>query len=200
MINVSKQLGHEFRQLVKAKNYNVTVEGYSVGERGDPNPRLIWYISKIFQTPDVSDLYLPWLTAPSNLRLLEKSETAMHITWDPPEILLPAYADLITHYLVTYAPYDPERRVTGTPVQLHVPRPGLRVWLRDLEPSTIYNITVQAGARQGLSEVLWGSYSTLDPGQPHILRLKYRTPTSLHVQWTPVWGTSVPGYRVSAEG
>lgn len=52
-----------------------------------------------------------------------------------------------------------------------------------MTPETIYNITVQAGTSSGYGEVLWGTYSTLAPGQNHILRLLDRTPTSLNVEW-----------------
>ena len=56
-----------------------------------------------------------------------------------------------------------------------------------LRPETIYNITVQAGTENGYGHILWGVYSTLAPGESHILRLLYRTPTTLTVAWEPVW-------------
>lgn len=56
----------------------------------------------------------------------------------------------------------------------------------------------QGGTSSGYGHVLWGVYSTLAPGERHILKLKYRTPTSLHVEWDPVWGSGHRGYILEA--
>lgn len=89
--------------------------------------------------------------------------------------------------------------MTGPERTYTVPVPGNTIKFTDLHPETIYNITVQAGTNSGYGQILWGAYSTLAPGQQHILRLKIRTPTSLTVQWEPVWGTSHRGYIVSCD-
>jgi hypothetical protein len=107
-----------------------------------------------------------------------------------------SYLVLIDLLQVTIAPYDPISRLTGPNRTYTVPVPGNRIKFTELDPETIYNITVQAGTSIGYGEVLWGAYSTLAPGQQHILRLKSRTPTSLTVQWDSVWGTSHSGYTV----
>lgn len=64
-------------------------------------------------------------------------------------------------------------------------------------PETIYNITVTGGIEIGYGETIWGTWSTLSVGQAHILRLKDRTPTTLTVEWDPVWGSAHKGYIVS---
>lgn len=100
-------------------------------------------------------------------------------------------------FQVTIAPFDAVKGVTGRPKNYTVPYPGSSIRFEDLRPDTIYNITVQAGTDSGYGQILWGTYSTLAPGQNHILRLVYRTPTTLTVEWEPVWATD-RGYIVSA--
>lgn len=41
---------------------------------------------------------LDWLTAPTDLRLIEKSETMLHVDWVPPEIFDEEKRELLTHY------------------------------------------------------------------------------------------------------
>ena len=179
-----------FKALKPVTSYNVTVEGRSAD-------RSIWYISKIFSTTDATVGPLPWLGAPTNLALIEKSDTMMNVQWDPPEILHPRDRELLTHYKVTIAPYDVDSGVTAPARQFTVQVAGTRIKWNDLRPETVYNITVEACTSFGCGEQLWGAYSTLaPPGRPHILRLVYRTPTSLRVRWEPVWGGVPKGYTV----
>lgn len=49
---------------------------------------------------------LSWLTAPTDLHLIEKSDTMLHVTWTPPEIFETEFRDLLSHYRVTIAPID----------------------------------------------------------------------------------------------
>lgn len=180
--NITRQrTDYQFENLKPATPYNVTVEGGA----GD---RKLWFISRIFETTEKVDGLLSWLSAPTDLELIEKSDTMLHVTWKPPEILLPAFQQLVTHYRVTLARFHPDTGLTDEPKTFTVPRPGNRIRFDGLIPDTPYNITVQAGTAQGYGEILWGTYSTLaPPGTPHILRLLMRTPKSLHVAWTPVW-------------
>ena len=76
--------------------------------------------------------------------------------------------------------------------------PGNSIKFEGLSPETVYNITVQAGTSSGYGHILWGTYSTLAPGQPHVLRLLNRTPTTLSVAWEPNWGKSHSGYTLTA--
>lgn len=76
-----------------------------------------------------------------------------------------------THFRVTIAPFDPRSGVTGPKKNYTVPVPGNSIKFEGLNPETIYNITVQAGTSSGYGHVLWGTYSTLAPGQRHIIRL-----------------------------
>lgn len=139
---------------------------------------------------------LAWLTAPTDLRLIEKSDTMLHVTWDPPEIFEPEYKDLLTHYRVTIAPVDSYTTQQGPAKNYTVTVPGNSIKFTELNPETIYNITVQGGTEIGYGEMIWGTWSTLPTGQIHILRLKDRTPTTLTVEWDPVWGTAHKGYVV----
>lgn len=50
--------------------------------------------------------HLSWLLAPTDLHLIEKSDTMLHVTWTPPEIFEYEFRDLLTHYRVTIAPVD----------------------------------------------------------------------------------------------
>ncbi|CDW52276.1 protein sidekick [Trichuris trichiura] len=195
---------YHFRNLDPNTMYNVTVKGLARG-------RTVWLISRVFQTISKSLLYvlryqsyaegfLDWLAAPSDMQLIEKTDTMLHVSWKPPEILVPALADQVTHYKVTLSPFDPTSSADGQQSIYTVPKPGNRIKFDGLKPETIYNITVQAATKTGFGETLWGVYSTLPPpGTNHILRLKNRTPTSLHVRWTPFWGTGIGGYVLKAE-
>uniref|UniRef100_A0A915B8J5 Fibronectin type-III domain-containing protein n=1 Tax=Parascaris univalens TaxID=6257 RepID=A0A915B8J5_PARUN len=176
------QNDYHFHGLDPVTHYNITVQGLSQGKR-------LWFISEVFATTDFAEGLLLWLPSPTDLKLLEKSDTMMHVAWSPPEIFDPQYKDLITHYRVTIAPFDAIKGVTGRPKNYTVPYPGSSIRFEDLRPDTIYNITVQAGTDSGYGQILWGTYSTLARGQNHILRLVYRTPTTLTVEWEPVWAT-----------
>uniref|UniRef100_A0A914E274 Fibronectin type-III domain-containing protein n=1 Tax=Acrobeloides nanus TaxID=290746 RepID=A0A914E274_9BILA len=181
-----------FQGLKPVTPYNVTVQGSSEGKK-------LWFISAVFPTTDLS-AKLDWLTTPMDLRLIEKSETMLHVTWEPPEIWEPEKRELITHYRVTIAPVDIDTNKLGSAKNYTVPfSGGNSIKFEDLNPETIYNITVQAGTDTGYGEMIWGTWSTLSIGKSHILRLKYRTPTILTVEWDPVWGTNHKGYILTAK-
>ncbi|CAI4231782.1 unnamed protein product [Auanema sp. JU1783] len=182
---------YHFRGLEPVTQYNVTVHGL------DENSKL-WFISAVFATTDFAEGLLNWLPAPTDLHLIEKSDTMLHVDWVPPEIFDPEQRELITHYRVTIAPFDHHTGITGTPKNYTVPVPGNSIKFEGLNPETVYNITVQAGTNSGYGHILWGTYSTLAPGQRHILRLLNRTPTTLTVEWEPVWGRSHSGYTLTA--
>ncbi|VDN93409.1 unnamed protein product [Brugia pahangi] len=171
-----EQNDYHFRGLEPATHYNITIQGLSESKR-------MWFITEVFSTTDYGTGLLSWLPPPTDLKLLEKSDRFLHVAWSPPEIFDPAYKDLITHYLVTIAPFDSYTGRTGRPRNYSVPYPGTSIKFDNLSPKTIYNITVQAGTNSGYGEILWGTYSTLAPGENHVLRLLDRTPTSLTVEW-----------------
>ncbi|CAJ0598951.1 unnamed protein product [Cylicocyclus nassatus] len=185
------QTDYHFRQLEPVTQYNVTVQGLSGGNK-------LWFISSVFATTDFAEGLLTWLPAPTDLHLIEKSDTMLHVDWEPPEIFDVEQRELLTHYRVTIAPFDPRTGVTGPKKNYTVPVPGNSIKFEGLNPETVYNITVQAGTNSGYGHVLWGTYSTLAPGQRHIIRLLNRTPTTLHVEWEPVWGRSHNGYVLTA--
>ncbi|CAI5445350.1 unnamed protein product [Caenorhabditis angaria] len=180
-----------FRDLNSVTQYNITVHGHKEGKP-------LWFISSVFSTTDFAEGLLTWLSAPTDLHLIEKSETMLHVDWVPPEIFDPEQRELITHHRVTIAPFDPISGKTGPSKNYTVPYPGNSIKFEGLNPETIYNITVQAGTNSGYGHILWGTYSTLAPGQRHILRLLNRTPTTLNVAWDPVWGRSHSGYTLVA--
>uniref|UniRef100_A0A914BWZ1 Fibronectin type-III domain-containing protein n=1 Tax=Acrobeloides nanus TaxID=290746 RepID=A0A914BWZ1_9BILA len=186
------QTEYHFQGLKPVTPYNITVQGLSEGTK-------LWFISAVFPTTDFAIPQLDWLTAPMDLRLIEKSETMMHVTWEPPEIWEPEKRELITHYRVTIAPVDIYTNKLGPAKNYTVPFDRNSIKWEDLTPETIYNITVQAGTDNGYGEMIWGTWSTLPIGKSHILRLKYRTPTTLTVEWEPVWGTNHRGYTLSAK-
>ncbi|CAB3401714.1 unnamed protein product [Caenorhabditis bovis] len=182
---------YHFRDLDSVTQYNVTVQGKSEGNR-------LWFISSVFATTDFAEGLLSWLGPPTDLHLIEKSDTMLHVDWVPPEIFDPEQRELITHHRITIAPFDPRTGKTGSPKNYTVPYPGNSIKFEGLMPETIYNITVQAGTNSGYGHILWGTYSTLAPGQRHILRLLNRTPTTLSVAWEPVWGRGHSGYTLTA--
>uniref|UniRef100_A0A915Q6K3 Fibronectin type-III domain-containing protein n=1 Tax=Setaria digitata TaxID=48799 RepID=A0A915Q6K3_9BILA len=186
-----EQNDYHFHDLEPITHYNITIQGLSEGKR-------MWFITEVFSTTDYGSGLLSWLSPPTDLKLLEKSDRMMHVAWSPPEIFDMAYKDLITHYRVTIAPFNVYTGKTDRPRNYSVPYPGTSIKFDNLSPETIYNITVQAGTNSGYGEVLWGTYSTLAPGQNHVLRLLDRTPTSLTVEWEPTF-LGDRGYTLSWE-
>uniref|UniRef100_A0A158P9A7 Fibronectin type III domain protein n=1 Tax=Angiostrongylus cantonensis TaxID=6313 RepID=A0A158P9A7_ANGCA len=180
-----------FRQLNSVTQYNVTVQGLSANNK-------LWFISSVFATTDFAEGMLSWLPAPTDLHLIEKSDTMLHVDWVPPEVFDVEQRELLTHYRFTIAPFNPITRELGPKKNYTVPVPGNSIKFEYLNPETVYNITVQAGTSSGYGHILWGTYSTLPPGQRHIIRLLNRTPTTLHVEWEPVWGRSHSGYTLTA--
>lgn len=80
---------------------------------------------------------------PTDLRLLEKSDSMLYVTWEPPEIFEPKYRDLLTHYRVTIAPLDEYNNWQAGPLKNYtVQVPGNTIRFNDLRPETPYNITV----------------------------------------------------------
>uniref|UniRef100_A0AC35FY35 Fibronectin type-III domain-containing protein n=1 Tax=Panagrolaimus sp. PS1159 TaxID=55785 RepID=A0AC35FY35_9BILA len=187
-----RQTDYHFRSLNPVTQYNVTVQGLESGKK-------LWFISGVFSTTDRGYGLISWLGPPTDLHLIEKSDTMLHVDWQPPEIFEPEYKDLLTHYSVTITPLDSYTLEPGHSKNYTVPVPGNSIKFTDLTPETIYNITVQGGTNSGYGEMLWGTYSTLSTGQTHVLRLKNRTPTTLTVEWEPVWGTQHRGYTLTAK-
>lgn len=133
-----------------------------------------------------------------DLFLIDKSDSMLHVGWDPPDVFDPRYKDLLTHYRVTIAPLNSYNNwQAGQPKNYSVAVPGTTIRFEDLRPETPYNITVQGGTDKGYGDVIWGVFSTLPVGHDHILKLRHRTPTTLTVEWEPVWGTNHRGYVVS---
>ncbi|KAI6201513.1 hypothetical protein M3Y96_00850200 [Aphelenchoides besseyi] len=186
------QTEYHFRNLQPNTLYNVTVRGWN-------NKTPVWLISGNFATTIKVEPFPEWLGPPTDLRLIEKSENMLHVTWEPPEIFDPKYRDLLTHYRVTIAPLDSQNWQQGQPKNYTVPVPGTRIRFDDLRPETVYNITVEGGTESGYGEMIWGAFSTLPVGHQHILKLRHRTPTTLTVEWEPVWGTSHKGYILTAK-
>lgn len=189
--NVTKaQREFDFKDLKPVTSYNVTIKGIGYNNGAPYN---VWVAQQMFATADSARGPLHWLLAPTNLHLIEKSHKMMHVRWDPPEI--PEHQRrLMTHYRVTIAKFDHHTGVTEDPPKeytIQVPTVAIR-W-DDLQAETVYKITVEACTANGCGEQLWGAYSTLPyPGRNHILRLKYRTPTSLRVMWKQAWGRNTP--------
>jgi Fibronectin type III domain len=93
----------------------------------------------------------------------------MQLAWEPPEVHLPAYADLVTHYRVTISPFDDNwALMPGKTFQVDRLQTSIR--FSDLYPFTAYNISIEAGTKTCMGELLWTVYSTLPPpGKCHVL-------------------------------
>uniref|UniRef100_A0A0N4YQ20 Fibronectin type III domain protein n=1 Tax=Nippostrongylus brasiliensis TaxID=27835 RepID=A0A0N4YQ20_NIPBR len=85
------QTDYHFRQLDSVTQYNVTVQGLSGSNK-------LWFISSVFATTDFAEGLLTWLPAPTDLHLIEKSDTMLHVDWVPPEIFDVEQRELLTHY------------------------------------------------------------------------------------------------------
>ncbi|KAL3115899.1 hypothetical protein niasHT_007199 [Heterodera trifolii] len=188
------QTDFQFKGLVPVTVYNVTVQG--LAQQG----KSLWRISDNFATTDISEPSLAWLSSwCSPLTLVEKSDSMLHVTWTPPDVYEPEYRDLLTHYRVTIAPVDSLTMKAGGRKNYTVMVPGNSIKFTELQPDTIYNITVQGGTDSGYGATVWGSWATLSLGKTWILRLKDRTPGSLTVEWDPVWGIAHRGYILTAK-
>ncbi|CAD5222389.1 unnamed protein product [Bursaphelenchus xylophilus] len=188
-----QQKEFHFKGLEPSTYYNVTVTGRA-------GPKNLWFISNNFPTTEKAEHASIVNIGPvTNLRVIDKSENMIHAAWDPPDIFEPEYRDLLTHYRVTLTPLDTYTLQPGASKNYTVPVPGTTIRFTDLIPETIYNITVQGGTEQGYGEPLWTTESTLPVGENNILKLKSRTPTTLTVEWEPVWGTTHRGYILTAK-
>nr|CAD2156885.1 unnamed protein product [Meloidogyne enterolobii] len=187
------QTDYHFKGLNPITLYNITV-------RGLQDNKSKWTISGTFATTDKTEpTELDWLGPPTDLRLIEKSDTMLHVTWTPPDIFEPEYRDLLTHYRVTIAPVDEYTMKMGPRKNYTVMVPGNSIKFTELQPETIYNITVQGGTDVGYGQMIWGAWATLPTGKTWILRLKDRTPNTLTVEWEPIWGFSHRGYILTAK-
>jgi len=66
---------YHFKGLQPLSNYNVSVQGLAQDKK-------LWFISGNFATTDkveAGPIYLNWLTAPIDLRLIDKSGTMLHV-------------------------------------------------------------------------------------------------------------------------
>uniref|UniRef100_A0A914HBE2 Fibronectin type-III domain-containing protein n=1 Tax=Globodera rostochiensis TaxID=31243 RepID=A0A914HBE2_GLORO len=188
------QTDFHFKGLQPVTLYNVTVHGLAQQDKS------LWRISDNFPTTDITEQSLAWLSSwCTPLTLVEKSDSMLHVTWTPPDVYEPEFRDLLTHYRVTIAPVDALSMKAGGRKNFTVPVPGNSIKFNELQPDTIYNITVQGGTDNGYGATVWGSWATLSPGKTWILRLKDRTPGSLTVEWDPVWGIAHRGYILTAK-
>ncbi|VDK32296.1 unnamed protein product [Gongylonema pulchrum] len=71
--------------------------------------------------------------------------------------------------------------------RLSIRLPSTRVVLENLEPRTVYNVTIKAGTDFGYGDLGWACFSTLDYGEENVLKLKARTPNSLTLTWPASW-------------
>jgi hypothetical protein len=186
----SSQRDFHFKGLSPVTRHNVTVHGYVQSTH-------VWHISGIFSTTDIL-MDLDWIPALCELELIESTDRSLHVSWSPPDIFEPEYKDSLTHYRVTIAPVDSYSMRQGPVRNYTVPFPGTSIRFDDLQPQTIYNVTLKAGTDGGYGTTTWGVWSTLPAGAPSAgsLRLRNWSPGSLTIDWEPIWGTHHKGYVV----
>ncbi|VDN54747.1 unnamed protein product, partial [Dracunculus medinensis] len=153
---------YQFDNLIGNTTYRISVEGFS-------NDRSVLYTSAMIST---SLAVLKWLPAPSDITLIDKSWDFMEIRWTAPIVASARTQAMINQHLR---------------YKLSIQLPTTKVTFLNLDPRTVYNVTIQASTEFGYGDLGWATYSTLDVNEDFILRLKTRTPNSLTIKWPASW-------------
>ena len=150
--------------------------------------------------------YGPWSTiviantlevlpdAPRAITLIAKTDTTLHIRWDPPADDVGA----ITQYKVCVKPTEK----TNVEKKCYlVDAPTTEYLIENLEPETSYNVSISAGTKRGFGPVIWTRYST-DPFRVPIVGSKPIVtpdgPNALDVEWSGVFDNKnrIKGYLI----
>ncbi|XP_052009198.1 collagen alpha-1(XII) chain-like isoform X2 [Xyrauchen texanus] len=123
-------------------------------------------------------------SGPRNLRVYDPTTSTLTVSWE--------HADgLVQQYRIGYAP------TTGDPIEEFTSVPGNRnsVILQNLQPSTPYNINVEAIYQNGPGGRLSGDGNTLGLLEPRNLRVSDEWYTRFRVSWDPA-PARVNGYKL----
>ncbi|KHJ90053.1 fibronectin type III domain protein, partial [Oesophagostomum dentatum] len=124
---------YTFTNLVGNTTYRASVETFE-------NDVSLWYASNVFTTSLAS---LQWLPAPTDIVLLDKTNTSLEVSWTSPEIHETGHNAVINQHLMNVYEYLPSSKVLLKKFSLNIPVPKTTYSIGRLTPGAVYNVTLQ---------------------------------------------------------
>lgn len=129
----------EVKGLKPKTNYRFKVQAQAPSGNWGPWSPEVYATTK---SEDAGPVDLGWLGPPTDLRLLDKSDSMLYVDWIHPDVFEPKYRDLLTHYRVTIAPLDANNNWRpGKETNYTVNYPENTMRFHELRPETPYNIS-----------------------------------------------------------
>ncbi|KJH52165.1 fibronectin type III domain protein [Dictyocaulus viviparus] len=158
----------------------------------------LWYASSVFTT---SLAALDWLPAPTEITLLDKTNTSLEISWRSSAIQETGHNAVINQHLIHVYEFLPSSKLLQKKFSAIVPIPKTTFLARRLIPGSVYNFTIQAGTNYGYGAMAWAVFSTLPQDEEEfILKVRRKTPNSLTMSWSSHWlPTPTAKFTISAK-
>ncbi|KAK6027411.1 fibronectin type III domain protein, partial [Ostertagia ostertagi] len=171
--------------------YRASVEAFG----GDVS---LWYASNVFTTSLAS---LNWLPAPTDIVVLDKTNTSLEISWSAPIIHEAGHNAVINQHLMNVYEFVPSSKQLVKKLSLNIPVPKTSYSIGRLSPGSVYNVTLQAGTNYGYGTLGWAVFSTLSQTEDgFILRQRMKTPNALTLTWPSQWlPTPTSRYTIRAK-
>ncbi|KAK6754183.1 hypothetical protein RB195_013282 [Necator americanus] len=178
-VNVGPKIRtYTFSNLVGNTTYRASVEPFD-------NDISLWYASNVFTTSLAS---LHWLAAPTDIVLLDKTNTSLEVSWSAPVIHETGHNAVINQHLMNVYEYIPSSKILLKKFSLNVPVPKTTYSIGRLTPGAVYNVTLQAGTNYGYGTLGWAVFSTLYRTEDgFILKQRMKTPNALTLTWPLQW-------------
>lgn len=178
-VNVGpEQRSYTFLSLVGNTTYRASVETFAEDVS-------LWYASNVFTTSLAS---LSWLAAPSDIVVVDKTNTSLEISWTAPVIHETGHSAVINQHLMNVYEFVPSANLLVKKFSLNIPVPKTTYTIGRLTPGSVYNITLQAGTTYGYGMLGWAVFSTLSQNSDgFILRQRTKTPNALTLTWPEHW-------------
>ncbi|VDO45053.1 unnamed protein product [Haemonchus placei] len=86
---------------------------------------------------------LNWLPAPTDIVVLDKTNTSLEISWSPPVIHETGHNAVINQHLMNVYEFIPSSKSLVKKFSLNVPVPKTSYSIGRLTPGSVYNVTLQ---------------------------------------------------------
>ncbi|VDO59887.1 unnamed protein product [Heligmosomoides polygyrus] len=134
-VNVGpEQRSYTFLSLVGNTTYRASVETFAEDVS-------LWYASNVFTTSLAS---LSWLAAPSDIVVVDKTNTSLEISWTAPVIHETGHSAVINQHLMNVYEFVPSANLLVKKFSLNIPVPKTTYTIGRLTPGSVYNITLQS--------------------------------------------------------